>query len=373
MPVFLRRTAVAALASLLAACSGPAPEPEAIRAVRTLTVGAQQVRSSRDYAAEVRARSESRLSFRVGGKLVRRLVELGDSVKAGQLLAQLDAADLRLGAEAAQAGLRSAQAGYDLALADFKRYQDLRAQDFIGAAELERREATLKSALATLEQAKAQAGVQGNQAAYTSLIADVAGVVTAVEAEPGAVVSSGTPVLRLAHDGARDVVFSVPEDRQSAMRQLIGRPGALEVLLWGAAAGQSLAATVREVASAADPATRTFLVKADIGNAPVRLGQTATVRVAGEVREAAIRLPLSALTEQGGKSSVWVLDPAGMTVQLRPVQISGADGNEVLVSAGLSAGQQVVSAGVHVLTPGQKVKRYVEPGSVGAAASAASR
>ncbi|PXW95037.1 RND family efflux transporter MFP subunit [Sphaerotilus hippei] len=373
MHVPLRLVPGVLVLSLLAACSGRAPEVEPIRAVRTVKVGEQEVRAVREYGAEVRARTESRLGFRVGGKLLRRSVDLGDSVRAGQTLAQLDASDLRLGADAAQAAVRAAQAAHAQAAADFRRYQELRVQGFIGEAELERRETALKAAQSDLEQAKAQAGVQGNQAAYASLVADAAGVITAVEVEPGAVVAAGTPIVRLAHDGPRDVVFSVPEDRQAAMRRLLGRAGALEVVPWGADQAP-MAATVREVAGAADAATRTFLVKADIGRADVRLGQTATVRVPGESRAGSMRLPLTALFEARGGSAVWVLDAAAMVVRQQPVQIAGADGNEVLIASGLSAGQEVVTAGVHVLTAGQKVLRHVDRGAAAAApATPASR
>ena len=168
--------------------------------------------------------------------------------------------------------------------------------------------------------------------------------------------------MRVAQDGPRDVVFSVPEDRVASLRQLAAVPGALKVKLWGDA-GAGLPATVREVAAAADPATRTFLVKADLGAAPVRLGQTATVRLEGPAAAGVIRLPLAAVLEQQGKTVVWLLDTAAMTVRAQPIQVGGADGNSVVVAAGLQPGQVVVSAGVHVLTPGQKVRLYAEPGA----------
>lgn len=364
-----------ALTITLAACSRSEPAPESVRAVRVTTIGREASASSVEYAAEVRARTESRLAFRVPGKLLRRQVELGDAVKAGQLLAQLDGTDLQLGQDAAQAALRGAQANLDQAGSDLKRARELFAQNFVGAAEVDRRETALKAAQAGLEQARAQAGVQGNQAGYAKLLADAAGVITAVEAEPGAVVGAGTPIVRLAHDGPRDVVFSVPEDRMSALRALRGKGGALQVRLWGDAGGSSgaatpLAATVREVASAADPTTRTYLVKADLGRADARLGQTATVVVPGSAREGVVKLPLAALFEQGGRSSVWTYDAQTSTVHSRAVQVAGAEGQQVLVAGGLEPGMQVVTAGVHVLTQGQKVRLYVEPkAAVGSAAA----
>jgi RND family efflux transporter MFP subunit len=357
-----------ATAGLLAACSKHEPPPEPVRAVRTMTISNDTAGGVHEFAAEVKARTESRLSFRVGGKLVRRAVELGDTVKAGQVLAQLDPQDLRLGQDAARAALTSAQANYEQTAADYKRFKDLRDQGFISAADLERRETALTAAKATLDQAKAQAGVQTNQAAYATLVADAPGVITGVDADPGTVVGAGTPVLRLAHDGPRDVVFSVPEDQVGSLRPLVGSQGALKVKLWGE--NTALPATVREVAAAADPVTRTFLVKADIGRAQARLGQTAAVMMELPKMVGITKLPLTAVMEQQGRTSVWLVDKSTMTVKAQPIQVAGAEGNTVLVNGGLAPGQVVVTAGVHVLNPGQKVKFYVEPSSAALASNA---
>ncbi|MBL8361334.1 MAG: efflux RND transporter periplasmic adaptor subunit [Rubrivivax sp.] len=340
----------------MAACTKPAPAPEPIRAVRTMAVASSSAGGTHDFAAEVRARTESRLGFRVGGKVVSRQAEVGQRVRAGQVLALLDAADLRLGQEAAAAAAQAAATQYELAAAEFRRFQDLHAQGFISAWELERRETSLKAARAQAEQAKAQADLQRNQAGHAALSAPAAGIVTAVDGEPGTVLAAGAPVVRLAHDGPRDAVFAVPEDGVGAMRALVGRAGALQVRPWGAAA--ALPATVREVAAAADPVTRTFQVKADLGSAQMQLGQTLTVSVALPVRQGVTRLPLTAVMQQQGRTAVWLVDTATMTVKPQPIDVAGADGNDVLVSSGLGTGQVVVTAGVHVLTPGQKVKLF---------------
>ncbi|MBL8289900.1 MAG: efflux RND transporter periplasmic adaptor subunit [Rubrivivax sp.] len=358
-----------AAAVLLAACSKAPPAPEPVRSVRTMTVASGEAGGTHDFAAEVRPRTESRLGFRVAGKMVSRTAEAGQRVRAGQVLARLDVGDLRLGQEAAAAAAQAAVTQAELAAAEFQRFRELRAQGFISAWELERRETALKAARAQAEQARAQADVQRNQAAYAALTATADGVVIAVEAEPGAVLAAGAPVLRLAHDGPRDAVFSVPEDGVAAVRALLGRPGALQVRAWSATA--VLPATVREVAAAADPATRTFLVKADLGSAAVQLGQTLSVSLALPRREGIARLPLTAVMQQQGRPAVWLLDPASMTVKVQPVSVAGADGNDVIVASGLSPGQVVVTAGVHVLTPGQKVKLYRDSGT--APAPAASR
>jgi membrane fusion protein, multidrug efflux system len=348
---------VLTFAALGSACSRPAPPPEPVRAVRTVTVSQQAAGTSIDYAGEVRARTESRLSFRVAGKMVSRPVDLGDTVKGGQVLASLDPVDLKLGQQAASSGLEAARVNADQANADLKRFKELREQGFISAAELDRRESTFKAAQAQYEQARAQASVQSNQARYTTLLADGAGVVTAVEAEPGAVLAAGAPVLRVAQDGPRDVVFAVPEQQASQFRALEGKPGVLQVRVWGAGEAP-VAASVREVSAAADPSTRTFLVKADIGRTAVRLGQTATVTLAVPAADGVLKLPLAAVFEQQGQSQVWLLDTSAMTVRAQPVKVAGAEGNMVLIASGLTAGQTVVSAGTHTLSAGQKVSLY---------------
>ena len=356
-----------ASALLLSACSKPAPAPEPERAVRTLVVAGDSAGLTHEYAAELRARTESRLSFRVSGKLLERRVNLGDTVKPGQLLARIDAQDLLLAQDAARAGMQAARVNRDQAGADYKRFIELHQQGFISAAELERRDAAFKAAQAQLDQAKAQSSAQSNQSAYAQLTADAGGVVTAVYAEPGMVVAAGTPVLQLAHAGPKDVVFSVPEQMIASLRAAASRPGALTVKLWGSEqAAQPV--QLREVSAAADPTTRTFLVKADAGKLDARLGQTATVLLELPKQAHVIKLPLTAVLEQQGKTSVWLLDGKTMTIKLQPIQVAGADGNEVVVSGGLAPGQEVVTAGVHVLTAGLKVKRYAEP-----AAAAASR
>ena len=385
---------------LLAACSRPPAPVEPVRAVRVEVVGTAVRSSGQEYAAEVRARVESRLAFRVGGKLVERKVDAGQAVRAGQVLARLDPQDLQLGQDSARAALASARAQLEVAESEYRRFVTLREQGFISGAELERREAGVKSARSAAEQAEAQLRVQSNQSGYAALAADVSGVVTAVEAEPGMVLAAGTPVLRLAHDGPREAWFAVPEDRAEALRALQGRSGQLQVRLWGDDT-RNWPATVREIAAAADPVTRTFLVKADLGGAPVRLGQTATVTVSGPQtappagRPAAAKanpaapaakaasgapaspgagaftLPLAAVFEQRGASTVWVLDRTQMVVQPRAVTVAGADGNRIVVVAGLQPGETVVTAGVHALAPGQKVTLYVEPGTAAKAAQKA--
>lgn len=346
---------VALMAATLTACGkGQAPQ-EPLRAVKVLTVGASASMTELELSGEVRARVESNLGFRVAGKVLSRPAEIGQRVKAGQLLAQLDPQDYRVTAEAAEAQLVAAQTNRDVAGADFKRYQDLHAQGFISAAELQRREAAHISAQAQWKQAQAQSSVQGNQSGYTRLLADGAGIVTSVDASAGQVVAAGQPVVRLAIDGPRDVVFSVPEDKLALLKTGVK----VKVRQW--VDGKVLEAVVRDVSASADAVTRTFVVKAALPKEanPV-LGSTVTVglTLSPEAAAATIKLPTSALRLEAGSTSVWVLDPATMTVKPQAVEVTTAEGNEAVVTSGLQNGDQVVLSGVHVLTAGQKVSVF---------------
>lgn len=368
LPAAMALVCVFGLVSL-AGCSKQQPAAVPDRAVRTLLVSDTGGVIEREFSAEIRARTESHLSFRVPGKVARRLVELGQPVRAGTVLGQLDPQDLRLQQDAARAGLAAAEANALQAAADLKRFTDLRAQGFISEAELERHATMAKTAEASLKQARAQAGVQSNQASYAALLADAAGVITSVDMEPGQVVNAGMPVLTLAHDGPRDAVFAVPEDMGPAVRALIGKREAIKVRRWGSA--EWLPASVREVAAAADPVTRTILAKADVGQGSFELGQSASVAFNTPVRvSAGVRVPLYALAEKDGKTIVWVLDPKRMTVSPQPVITADVTGNVVLVARGLQPGQEIVTAGTHVLQPGQKVRRYQSTASDQAASAA---
>ncbi len=342
----------------LVACSPPPKSEEPVRAVKLLQVGARNLSFSTSYAGEVKARVESRLGFRVSGKLVTRRVELGQQVRAGQLLAEIDPQDYRLSVDEAKAQLNAAQTNRDLAAADFKRFKELRDKEFISSAELERRDSQFKAAQAQFEQAQAQYAGRGNQLSYSKLVADKAGVVTGIDAEVGQVLSAGMPVVRLAQHGQRDVLFAVPEDKVAALRLGEG----VEVKLWGSSPAQ--AAKIYEIAASADPVTRTFAVRAALSEPQAALGSTATVILSNsQPASQAITLPTTAIRQEGGKTMVWVLDPASMTLRSQNIEVINIQGNDVVVKSGLQAGQQVVAAGVHVLSPGQKVSIYQAPGA----------
>lgn len=369
-PKILVWASVGVALALLSACGKPPPPEPPVRAVKLMTVGLGPLQGQHEFAGEVRARVETRLGLRVGGKLVQRLGEVGQRVKAGQLLAVIDPQDFRLAEDAARAALDSAQTRRDLALADLARYQNLRAQNFISGAELERYESNARSAQAQWEQAKAQLATQANQANYTQLTAPVSGVITAVRAELGQVLSAGSTVFELAADGPRDAVFAVPEDK--VQRVVVG--GRADVRGW--TSDRVLTGQVREVAAAADPVTRTFTVKVSLPSdqAPP-LGSTVYVlpSALSMAGQPAIKLPTTALRLESGRTAVWVLDTASMTVQSRDVQVATADGNEAVIASGLSPGMQVVTAGVHVLSNGERVSVYQPPSASPAAPASAAR
>ncbi len=353
LPLPRRLIGAAFLLSLLAACSKDAPPPEDVRPVRALLLSAGGVRASTEFSGDVRPRYESRLGFRVGGKISARKVDVGTSVKRGTVLMQLDPQDLRLGQAQAQASLRAAQTSYDLARAELKRYQDLRSQNFVSQAVLDQKVAAARSAQASVEAARAQSREQANQTGYASLEADTDGVVTGIDAEVGQVVQAGTPVVRVARTDEKEVVIGVPEDQVDELRHA----GEVKVRLW-ADPDRSIPGKIREVSPVADPATRTYTVKVSIAAGDdVRLGMTAVVEIARRLDAAAggqLRAPLSSLVQNKGGSSVWVVE--NNAVRLQPVQVGGVAGNDVLLSGGVKPGQTIVTAGVNLLKPGQKVR-----------------
>ena len=333
------------LVILLAGCSEPPPVAAPLKIVRTMVVGAPSAggAAERSYPGEVHARVESNLGFRIPGKIVARLVDAGAVVKAGQALARLDAADSVL-----QANASEAQRG--LAEAEAKRYRNLKDQNFISQAALDARETTLKAA-------DAQAALAQNQSAYTTLVADRAGVIAAVSAETGQVVSAGQTVVRLAADGEREVVIAIPE---SALAQF--KPGmAAEVSFWaGDQVAKTMPGVLREIAPAADAATRTYPARISLPQADPRLplGLTATVRFKDSSARKELRVPLSAIFQQGSQPAVWIVD-AGETLKLQPVNVVSVSEAGALIDAGLQGGERIVAAGVHQLTAGEKVRSVV--------------
>lgn len=348
-----RIAAAGAVACLLVAC-GKQPEAEAPpRPVRLMKLQPAGADSAVTYSGNVQARIESRLGFRVGGKVAARLVDVGATVKKGQVLARLDLADLKLAESGSRAQLEAARTERDLAHSDLKRFDDLYAKGFISAAEQQRRKATYDAAEARYRQAQAGLSSQSNQLAYGELLADAEGVVTAIEAEVGQVVSPGQPVVRVAQTAEKEVVIALPEDQVGQVR--VG--AAATVRLWADEA-RTLPGRVREIAPAADAATRTYTVRVALPNPPaeLRLGMTATVMLARDAAAQALSVPLSALLQVNGHSQVWIYDPASQSVSPVTVSLGDPVDNRVTVTQGLQPGKLIVTAGVHLLKPGQKVR-----------------
>lgn len=362
-----RRAAVLSLLALVA-CEKPEERTEEVRPVQALKISAGETESQSSYSGEVKARYETNLGFRVGGKIVERSVEVGGSVRPGMVLARLDPKDLALSAESARSQTVAAQADFDQAKADLARYANLLEKRFISPAEYDRRLNVYNVAKAKLEQAHAQLSVSQNQAAYATLRADQAGVVTAIEAEVGQVVAAGQPVVRVARPEEKEIVISVPENRLDEMRA----GGQIRISLW-ANPDRTYHGRVREISPNADPVTRTYAAKISVpdADAAMRLGMTATVVFSRAERAGTVRLPFTALYQQNDKPSVWIVDPATSTVSLQPIAVAAYRDNEVTVASGLKEGQLVVTAGVHKLYPGQKV-RVLEKPAPGAAATSAS-
>jgi RND family efflux transporter MFP subunit len=348
----LRAAVLAPLAAAaLVACSKPAPPAEDVRPVRVIALATDTAGERLEFSGDVRPRYESQLGFRVGGKIVERKVDVGATVKRGDVLMRLDPQDLRLAESQARATLRAAETERDLARADHKRHVDLRAQNFVSQAVLDAKQSALKAAQANVDAARAALRGQSNQSNYASLAADADGVVTAIEAEVGQVVQPGSPVVRVARTVEKEVVIGIPEDKVGQLRAASD----VTVRLWANEA-VAISGKIREVSPMADPATRTYTVKVAIPeNADVRLGMTATVELAtGGNGAAGLRLPLTALVQHKGASSVWIVENGA--VKLVPVQIVGQVRNDVLVTGQIAAGQNVVTAGVNLLRNGQKVR-----------------
>lgn len=342
-----RTSMILMLPLLLAACGKEAPPATKVeRPAETIVVGELAADSGNLYSGEVHARFETVLGFRIGGKLIERLVDAGAVVKKGQVLARLDGADTGLQASASSAQLQ-------LAEEELKRYRELRVQGFVSQSALDAKETALKSA-------EAQAGLARNQAAYTSLLADRDGVVSETYAEVGQVVSAGQSVLRVAQHGEREVLISIPESRFTSVH--VGMPA--EVVLSAAGSGQKvLSGHVREISPAADPASRTYPARVafDAKHAQVALGMTANVRLLKKTDKntaqaaAGFLIPMTAVFQQGDKTAVWVV-AEDRSVTLRAVTVVAYRDDGAVVSNGIKAGERIVRAGVHKLAEGEKIK-----------------
>ena len=349
-----RKAALAiGVAGLLAGCSkAPVAQHEEVRPVRTVVVGQSHGTVGATYSGEIRARYESQLGFRTGGKIVARLVEVGSHVKRGQPLLQLDTAQESLQLAAAGAEADAARSRVGQARLDLRRAEALLAHQFASQAEVDHQRLALDQAEAQLRSATARQQFNANQRGYTTLVADRDGVVSSLRAEAGQVVAAGQSVVTVAADGEREVSISVPESRVDELRQA----RSLQVTVW-AHPGQTWSGTLRELAPDTDSVTRTYSARISITqpDPALRLGMTASVLAPDVDGKSAIRLPLTAIVDGGAKRSVWVVDTKSKRVASREVKLGSAQNDSVLVTSGLAGGETVVTAGVHMLQPNQPV------------------
>ena len=346
--------ALAALAALLilAGCEvNTAPAPKSERPVQVQRVSFQNPDSAREFVGVVRPRYETDLAFRVAGKIVTRIVNVGDRVAIGDVVARLDPEDLRLQVQSAEAELAAATSSLTQAAADLERYSKLKTNGWASVADFDRKKAASDEAQGRLDRARRALDLARNQLTYAELKADADGVITATLAEPGQVVAIGQAVARLAHRGEKEAVVALPETWLAEARK-----SKAIVRLW-ADRERSFEARLRELSPQADAATRTYAARFTIENADeaVAFGMTATVTLTQAVDAQITKLPLSAILNRGAGPAVYVVDTAG-TLILRPVTVASFAEDAVLVTRGVADGEKVVTLGVQKLEPGLKVR-----------------
>jgi RND family efflux transporter MFP subunit len=308
--------------------------------------------ADRSFVGTIRPRIESDLGFRVAGKVSKRLVEVGAQVATGQPLATLDETDLNLQAEQAKAELRAATGVLAQASAAETRTTELRQKGWSTDAQLDQAKAAADEARARLNRAQQSVELTKNSLSYATLVADAPGVVTATLVEPGQVVAAGQAAIRVARLAEKEVVVAIPETLLTRAKDAEAR-----VSIWSEP-GKDYVAKLRELAPSADPATRTYLAKFSMPGAgnEVQLGMTATLILSEAASERVARLPLSALFDQGGGPSLYVVDPKTGAVTLKHVTVKAYEASNVLVSGGVEEGASVVTLGVQKLDPAAKVK-----------------
>jgi len=336
----------------LVSCGSEQAPPQEGRPVGVVTVEAGQIADDIKLSGEVQAKKDVGLAFRIGGRVLERPVNVGDRVKAGQVIARLEPTLERNALTAATAALEAARGEVSTTRSTFERQERLMAQGFTTRPRYDQARRAQETAQAALENAEAQLELARDRLGFTELRAEVAGVVTERRIEPGEVVQPGQIVVQIARDDSRDAVFNVPaavlDTYLNNARIRVALADAPSVTAYG---------SVREIAPQADPVTRTFAVRVGLQDPPeaMRLGSTVVGTI--ELTTAAIvSIPASALTQQGRSPAVWVVDPAKSTVSLRDIDVLRFDAGTVILSQGLAPGETIVSAGIQALHPGQRVR-----------------
>jgi membrane fusion protein, multidrug efflux system len=353
MPASAKRLRALAALAVLAACE-PAAEQAApeIRPVRVVTIEEGTGGDTVSLTGTVQAQTTVNLAFRIEGRMIERLVNVGDAVAPGQLVARLDPENEEDALRAARADVAAARGQLVEAQNNYDRQNTLLQDGWTTRVRYDEARQALETMQSRADAAQAQLNIANNRLSYTELVADSAGTVTAVGAEPGEIVQAGAMIVQVARQDGRDAVFDVP----AQIKDTAPADPEIEVVLTMNPAVTAIG-RVREVAPRADPATGTFEVKIGLADppAPMRLGSTVTGRM--QVGAApGIEIPASALTRAEGQPAVWVVDPATETVALRNIELLRHDPARVLVAQGLATGDIVVTAGVQALRPGQKVR-----------------
>jgi RND family efflux transporter MFP subunit len=344
--------------SWTANASRPVANEPLVRSARVMEIAYQRRSQSLVLAGTVVPRIETNLGFRVAGKIVARTVDVGTTVKPGDLIAQLDPADYRLAVDNARAALASAEADHARAKADHERYLNLRGSAVFTPQTLEQRQSLAATALARVDQAKSQLSSAENNLAYTDLRADSEGVITTVQAEVGQVMAQGQGVVRVARTDELEIVVGVPEHRLKAVRE--ARAASFE--LWSDP-GKRHAVRLRELSPSADPMTRTYPARFSVIDPPtfIGLGMTATLAFERPDAQSVAEVPLSAIFQRGTQPAVWVVDKESGTVALRSVSIARWRDDSAAIASGVKEGELIATAGVHKLEAGQKVKPLQPP------------
>lgn len=338
----------------LAACSGKAgaDDPRAATPLVRVANAGPASYGERRFSGVVTARVQSDLGFRVGGKVVERLVDAGQTVRRGQPLMRIDATDYALAVSAQNELVEAARARAVQTASDEKRLRGLVSAGAISALAYDQAKAAADAAKAQLDAAEAQARVSKNTAGYAILTADADGVVVETFAEPGQVVAAGQPVVRLAHAGPREATITLPE----TVRPALGSPAQA----YGFDGGKVGQARLRQLSDAADPRTRTFEAKYVLSGAAAQapLGSTMVVALPAQpgTPTKGVEAPIGALYDTGKGAGVWIVKPGVSTVDWRPVQVAAVSAETVTISQGLNGGEQFVALGAHLLHQGQRVR-----------------
>ena len=346
------RFIVLALAALVAGCSRESA-PVEIRPVRTIVVEPKPIDHGRRAVGEVRPRYESDLSFRVPGKLVSRLVDVGATIRQGDALATLDAQDYQNRLRSAEADVNAAEAALVEAKGAEGRLAKLLKDGWTPQANYDTALRNLRSGEAKLAAAKASLDLARDQLRYTELTADFDGVVTAVGAEVGQNVAAGQMVVRLARPDDKDGVFNIAETGLADRAE-----DTAAVIVWPLSNPElAVEGAIREISPVADATTRTYAVKVTLQNPPtsLRFGMSLGARWKGSSAPV-VALPLAVLFEKNGAPAVWVLDRQTGSATLKPVTVARYDADTVVIASGLAKGDTVIAAGINTLREGQKVR-----------------